>query len=153
MQTMPISWSAYFYEYSLRKTEINSQNKIWAFFSTLWEILCSSSSNIYISFAMSGRQQLQKSSQIFPVYDVDFLVFLMTAFLKISLCFLVYKIPNRDFPWICCKVEKLENITLIFSSFGWGKNMWWIIITFMSITEGLPFNITLAKETNQLEEG
>lgn len=31
--------------------------------------------------------------------------------------------------------------------------MWWIIITFMSITEGLPFNITLAKETNQLEEG
>ena len=65
----------------------------------------------------------------------------------------MYKIPNRDFPWICCKVEKLENITLIFSSFGWGKNMWWIIITFMSITEGLPFNITPAKETNQLEEG
>ena len=150
---MPISWSAYFYEYSLRKTEINSQNKIWAFFSTLWEVLCSSSSNIYISFAMSGRQQLQKSLQIFPVYDVDFLVFLMTAFLIISLCFLMYKIPNRDFPWICCKVEKLENITLIFSSFGWGKNMWWIIITFMSITEGLPINITLAKETNQLEEG
>ena len=31
--------------------------------------------------------------------------------------------------------------------------MWWIIITFMSNAEGLPFNITLAKETNQLEEG
>ena len=31
--------------------------------------------------------------------------------------------------------------------------MGWIIITFMSITEGLPFNITFAKETNQLEEG
>ena len=31
---------------------------------------------------MSGRQQLQKSSQIFPVYDVDFLVLFVTAFLK-----------------------------------------------------------------------
>ena len=96
-------------------------------------------------FCNEWKTQLQKSSQIFPVYDVDFLVFLMTAFLKISLCFLMYKIPNRDFPWICCKVEKLENITFISSSFGWGKNMGWIIITFMSNTEGLPCNITLEK--------